>query len=77
MLLQEQLLPLRADRGMDSSQLRLALDPSIRTLSDLGQAEAACRRCPLNEFATQIVPGEGHKQAALMLVGEQPGDRED
>jgi len=37
----------------------------------------ACRRCPLWERATQGVPGEGARRAALMLVGEQPGDEED
>src|SRR5262249_25512690 len=37
----------------------------------------ACRRCPLYQHATQGVPGEGSRQADLMLVGEQPGDKED
>jgi uracil-DNA glycosylase len=36
-----------------------------------------CRRCDLWERATQGVAGEGNRHAALMLVGEQPGDRED
>lgn len=37
----------------------------------------ACRRCPLGARATQAVAGEGPARAALMLVGEQPGDHED
>lgn len=37
----------------------------------------ACRRCPLGERATQAVAGAGPSTAALMLVGEQPGDEED
>lgn len=37
----------------------------------------ACRRCPLWKNATQAVPGEGPRDAALMVVGEQPGDQED
>ena len=37
----------------------------------------ACRRCPLWERATQAVEGQGPAPAALMLVGEQPGDEED
>jgi uracil-DNA glycosylase len=49
----------------------------IRSLRQLAEAEAACRRCPLYRDATQVVPGEGPKDAALMLVGEQPGDKED
>jgi DNA polymerase len=36
-----------------------------------------CRRCSLWERATQGVPGEGPRDARLMLVGEQPGDAED
>ena len=36
-----------------------------------------CRRCALWERATQGVPGEGPRNARLMLVGEQPGDAED
>jgi len=37
----------------------------------------ACRRCPLWEHATQAVEGRGPRPAALMVVGEQPGDEED
>jgi probable DNA metabolism protein len=36
-----------------------------------------CRRCDLWRDATQGVPGEGPAGAALMFVGEQPGDQED
>ncbi len=36
-----------------------------------------CTRCPLYGPATQMVFGEGPRDAALMLVGEQPGDQED
>ncbi|HVE89128.1 MAG TPA: UdgX family uracil-DNA binding protein, partial [Burkholderiaceae bacterium] len=36
-----------------------------------------CRNCPLWQYATQAVPGEGPIEARLMLVGEQPGDQED
>src|SRR6266446_8291950 len=49
----------------------------IRTLAELRQAEAECRRCELYKHATQVVPGEGGAGANLMLVGEQPGDKED
>jgi DNA polymerase len=38
---------------------------------------AGCRACPLWANATQTVFGEGPARAAVMLVGEQPGDRED
>lgn len=36
-----------------------------------------CRRCALWRDATQAVPGEGKRHAAIMLIGEQPGDAED
>jgi uracil-DNA glycosylase len=49
----------------------------ITSLGMLAQAEADCRRCPLYRDATQAVPGEGPKHATFMLVGEQPGDKED
>jgi len=43
----------------------------------LRQATDACRECPIGEFATQSVIGDGDLRARLMLVGEQPGDQED
>jgi uracil-DNA glycosylase len=51
--------------------------PVVRSLSALRTAENECRRCPLYKDATQAVPGEGPPQASMMLVGEQPGDKED
>ncbi|MDS9469757.1 UdgX family uracil-DNA binding protein [Paracoccus sp. MBLB3053] len=48
-----------------------------RTLADAGVAAAQCRLCGLCEKATQTVWGEGAGDAALMIVGEQPGDVED
>ena len=47
------------------------------SLQVLREAAAGCRECPLGEPATQTVWGEGSPGAKLMLVGEQPGDRED
>jgi DNA polymerase len=52
-------------------------DPTITSLRRLAEAENACTRCPLYKGATQAVPGEGRRHARLMLVGEQPGDKED
>jgi uracil-DNA glycosylase family protein len=48
-----------------------------KSLKALRAEEAACRRCPLYQNATQVVPGEGPARARLMMVGEQPGDKED
>ena len=50
---------------------------SIKSLRALAAAEGECTRCPLYRDATQAVPGEGPKEADFMLVGEQPGDKED
>jgi DNA polymerase len=49
----------------------------VRSLDELKAATMACRECPIGEFATQSVIGEGNAKAPLMLVGEQPGDQED
>ncbi len=38
---------------------------------------AGCTRCHLYKHATQTVFGEGQVEAAMMFVGEQPGDQED
>jgi len=46
-------------------------------LEDLNAAVQACRACSLWRDATQPVLGEGPSDAAVMLVGEQPGDEED
>lgn len=46
-------------------------------LSDLGDQIDHCRACELYEDATQAVFSRGRTSASLMLVGEQPGDRED
>jgi len=43
----------------------------------LRDAAAGCTRCPLHAEATQTVFGEGPLDAAMMAVGEQPGDQED
>jgi DNA polymerase len=51
--------------------------PVVRSLTALRAAENTCRRCPLYANATQAVPGEGARDAEIMLVGEQPGDKED
>ena len=46
-------------------------------IETLREEAADCRACPLYENATQTVFGEGPQTARIMLVGEQPGDKED
>jgi uracil-DNA glycosylase family protein len=54
-----------------------ALIPDRPTLPKLREAAAGCTACPLYENATQTVFGEGLERSRVMLIGEQPGDRED
>jgi uracil-DNA glycosylase len=51
--------------------------PKKLALETLSDAAGSCKGCDLYRDATQTVFGEGTKAASLMLVGEQPGDRED
>ena len=47
------------------------------SLAHLRSEAVVCRACPLWRHATQTVFGEGRAPAAVMLVGEQPGNEED
>jgi len=51
--------------------------PERLSLKALRESAAGCRGCHLWRPATQTVFGDGKKSSRLMLVGEQPGDRED
>jgi uracil-DNA glycosylase family protein len=51
--------------------------PPRLTLPALREAVQSCRGCQLYKNAAQAVFGEGSRSAAVMLVGEQPGDQED
>ncbi|MGY4477995.1 UdgX family uracil-DNA binding protein [Bradyrhizobium sp. USDA 3364] len=65
----------RQDEPMARKQTQ---DAQVRdTIAALRDEAADCRACPLWKDATQTVFGEGPQGATLMLVGEQPGDKED
>ncbi len=66
-------------RSSASAALSTAAEliPPHPTLAALRSAAAHCTACPLYARATQTVFGEGPEGAALMLVGETPGDQED
>jgi uracil-DNA glycosylase len=49
----------------------------VTTWQELAESAASCTRCDLYRRATATVFGEGPVTAAMMLVGEQPGDQED
>jgi DNA polymerase len=51
--------------------------PDYRSLPAARKDAADCTRCPLYKNATQTVFGEGPAHAAVVFVGEQPGDQED
>ncbi|HEY0218383.1 MAG TPA: UdgX family uracil-DNA binding protein [Afipia sp.] len=63
-----------------STRYRAAMPQAAELPQTMVEARAAaghCRRCRLCEASTQTVWGEGPEDAELMIVGEQPGDRED
>jgi uracil-DNA glycosylase len=51
--------------------------PARESLPTLREAIQRCEGCGLYAYATQAVFGEGSRGAEVMLVGEQPGDKED
>ena len=51
--------------------------PKSRSLKTLREAARGCHGCPLWKVGTQTVFGEGPSRARVIMVGEQPGDRED
>jgi uracil-DNA glycosylase len=51
--------------------------PQRPSLKALKEAARECRGCHLWRPATRTVFGDGRRSSGLMLVGEQPGDRED
>jgi uracil-DNA glycosylase family protein len=51
--------------------------PELTTLPSLRTAAADCRGCDLYRDATQTVFGDGPVDARIVMVGEQPGDKED
>jgi DNA polymerase len=61
----------------DPATLRDEARTGDASLDDLRRAATGCRACDLWRNATQTVFGEGTERAQLMLIGEQPGDRED
>ena len=73
-----------AERSSGATTMpRAATEPAMsRKQADndivkLREEAADCRACPLWKDATQTVFGEGPQNAQIMLVGEQPGDKED
>ena len=64
-------------REQNEEYARPAQPPDTSSLATMREAAAHCTACHLYKRATQTVFGEGPKRAAMMLIGEQPGDYED
>ena len=62
---------------LSADETAAVLIPSRKTLESLRRAAAGCRACHLWRLGTQTVFGEGPRQAAVLFVGEQPGNDED
>jgi uracil-DNA glycosylase len=72
----------RPELSMKSHHPALATDSEtddieVGDIETLREQATNCRACPLWKDATQTVFGEGPPQARIMLIGEQPGDKED
>jgi DNA polymerase len=76
MIANEATEPHKAQKREDFSMPR-KVAASADSLDALREEAASCRACPLWKDATQTVFGEGPARARVMLVGEQPGDKED
>jgi uracil-DNA glycosylase len=63
--------------GKARAETAAALIPPHASLATLRALARDCTACPLYAHATQTVFGEGPAHAALLLVGETPGDQED
>jgi DNA polymerase len=59
------------------SKRKIPMAGASSSLKTLREEAAHCRACPLWKNATQTVFGQGPPHAQAMLVGEQPGDKED
>ena len=66
----------RLERPKNETASEMARKPTD-DIETLREQAADCRACPLYKDATQTVFGEGPQTARIMLVGEQPGDKED
>jgi DNA polymerase len=70
----------RAARAPEEPEMKMQNQTDLfggQTVDDLRESASACTRCDLHGPATQVVFGEGPPDAPLMIVGEQPGDKED
>lgn len=53
------------------------IDDVEKRWDELFNVVQGCMRCPLSQYRTNVVPGEGNPMASLMFIGEGPGREED
>ena len=66
-----------APPGYGIGMAQQLFDSEYATLEEAREAAKSCKRCDLWKTGTQTVFGEGSPDSELVLVGEQPGDKED
>ena len=69
--------PHKSQKRLEPAKENLMARKHPDGIEELREAAAGCHACPLWKDATQTVFGEGPPTAGIMLVGEQPGDKED
>lgn len=74
---EERLSIVHACMAKQSLHTAARLIPANPTLDQLRSVAAGCKACDLWKLGTQTVFGEGSARAHVMMVGEQPGDKED
>jgi uracil-DNA glycosylase len=81
MISAEATAPKKSQRREETMATARAAKPAqhgnTESVAHLRDEAADCRACHLWKDATQTVFGEGPQQASVMMVGEQPGDKED
>lgn len=75
LLLQADLRVIEMSNSQKSSALPFV--PATENLDELRASAPNCRGCDLYQHATQVVFGEGPRDAKVVMIGEQPGDEED
>jgi DNA polymerase len=70
-------MPPRTPSRTQEQGTAAVLIPKKLTLDSLRKAATDCKACDLWKNATQTVFGEGSSRPLMMLIGEQPGDKED
>lgn len=61
----------------EESRIFMTRDEKAKALQKIADEVEVCKLCPLYQTGTRGVPGEGNPDAAIMFIGEGPGQKED